>query len=222
MSQADKIVHPDALELAALLRPTWPAIDAKLHASGVPLNEGEGGNGGGEGGGEGGSGGEGGNGGAPAGGEGEKFDADYVKQLRAETAGHRKKLRDTEARLKELEDKGLSEAEKLKKEAEDGKALAATGTSKLRTANLIVALAEKGLSGGRAKAAAKLLDGVEFDDADEPTNLDAAIKHASETYGADVFGTQQGRSSFDGGARGGQAPAHNDMDARIRAAAGRH
>jgi hypothetical protein len=31
----------DALELAALLRPAWDAIDAELLASGVPLNEGD-------------------------------------------------------------------------------------------------------------------------------------------------------------------------------------
>jgi hypothetical protein len=34
-------LHPDALELAALLRPAWADIDAGLRASGVLLNEGD-------------------------------------------------------------------------------------------------------------------------------------------------------------------------------------
>jgi hypothetical protein len=32
-------IHPDALELAGLLEPSWPAASARLRASGVPLNE---------------------------------------------------------------------------------------------------------------------------------------------------------------------------------------
>lgn len=35
------LVHPDALELADLLRPAWAPMSAALRASGLPLNEGE-------------------------------------------------------------------------------------------------------------------------------------------------------------------------------------
>jgi hypothetical protein len=215
MSQEDTtLVHPDALELAELLRPSWAIIDANLRSSGVPLNEGEAG---GEGEGEGGEGAE------PTGDEGSEpktFDADYVKKLRSEAAGHRKDAREAQAKLRQLEEQGLSETEKLKKAAEDGTKLSEAGTRKLRQANLIVALSEKGLSGGRAKAASKLLDGIEFDDDDEPKNLDAALKAAAATYGDELFGGQQNRTTFDGGAR---TPARGagGMDAAIRAAAGR-
>lgn len=34
-------IHPDALELADILRDSWPTISADLLASGVPLNEGD-------------------------------------------------------------------------------------------------------------------------------------------------------------------------------------
>lgn len=98
-----------------------------------------------------------------------------------------KRAKDAEARLKALEDEKLSDTEKLKKEAEAGKALASTATEKLRRANLITALADEGLHGARAKAAAKLLDSVEFDDDDEPTNLKDAITSAKAEYGDDIF-----------------------------------
>lgn len=34
-------IHPDAIELAEILRSTWPALSAELLASGLPLNEGD-------------------------------------------------------------------------------------------------------------------------------------------------------------------------------------
>jgi hypothetical protein len=222
-------IHPDALELAELMRPSWPAIDAALHLSGVPLCEGEaGGEGaGGEGGaGSGDEGGEGGGEGAGASGDPKdgKFDADYVKGLRGENAATRKKLRDTEAKLKKLEEQGLSEADKLKKDAEEGTKRGETGTQKLRTANVILGLADHGLTGGRAKAAAKLLDTVEFDDDDEPTNLEAALKAAAKVYGDDVFAAGGERPRGPHVPRGPQGlggGSSSDMDAAIRRAAGR-
>jgi hypothetical protein len=146
------------------------------------------------------------------------FDESYVKELRAEAAKHRKEAADAKKRAQELENANLSETEKLKKEAEDGRKLAESATGKLRTANLRDALAEKGFSGARSKAVARLLSGVEYDADDEPKNLDARLKAAESEFGDIAKAT--GGSGFDGGARGtGDQP--QDMNARIRRAAGR-
>lgn len=98
-----------------------------------------------------------------------------------------KQAKEAQKRLDAIEAEKLSETERLKKDADEGKALAATATGKLRRASLITALSEEGLTGGRAKAAARLLDGVEFDADDEPTNLKDALKAAKAIYGADLF-----------------------------------
>jgi hypothetical protein len=99
-----------------------------------------------------------------------------------------KEARDAKARLKELEDKELSENDRLKREAEAGREAFQTGVKLARDANLKLALTEKGLTGTRARAAMKLLDGVEFDDSsNEPKNLDDAIEAAKTSYGAEMF-----------------------------------
>jgi hypothetical protein len=146
------------------------------------------------------------------------FDESYVKELRAEAAKHRKDAADAKKRAQELENASLSETEKLKKEAEDGRTLAESATGKLRTVNLRDALAEKGFAGTRAKAVARLLSGVEYDDQDEPKNLDARLKAAEAEYGDIAKAT--GSGGFDGGVRGG-AGKPQDMNAAIRRAAGR-
>lgn len=97
-----------------------------------------------------------------------------------------KEAKEHKAKLDAIETEKLSETEKLKKQADDDKAAATTATDKLRRAHLLVALADLDLTGGRAKAAAKLLE-VEYDDEDEPKDLDKAIEAAKKTYGDDIF-----------------------------------
>lgn len=203
-------IPADLLDLARELEKQWPDQLRVLRAAGVPLNaEGDGGGDGGN------DGADGKNGdGKNGSGEPETFPRDYVEKLRQEAAGYRTRAQEAEGRVKEFEEKGLSEAEKLKKKAEEAEARGETGTKKLRTANLMLALADQGLTGGRAKAAAKLLD-VEYDDSDEPKDLKAAIDAAKKTYGDDVFAAGTRRTSFDGGARPGQEPK-GDMDQLIR------
>jgi hypothetical protein len=146
------------------------------------------------------------------------FDEAYVKELRAEAARHRKDAADAKKRAGELENEKLTETEKLKKDAEDGRKLGEAATGKLRSANLRDALAEKGFSGARAKAVARLLSGVEYDDEDEPKNLDARLKAAESEYGD--IAKAGGSTGFDGGTRGsGDQP--KDMNTLIRRAAGR-
>jgi hypothetical protein len=82
---------------------------------------------------------------------------------------------------------GASDLEKANQRAEAAEAKAAKADEKVRHANLLSALADKKLVGAAGRAAAKLLDGVEFDDNDEPKNLDDALKAAKTAYGEAVF-----------------------------------
>jgi hypothetical protein len=98
-----------------------------------------------------------------------------------------KALAAAQKELDELKAADLSEKEKAEKRAEEAEAKVTDATSKLRKANLMTALADKGLTGAKAKAASKLLDGVEYDEDDEPKNLDESITAATAEYGEDMF-----------------------------------
>jgi hypothetical protein len=87
----------------------------------------------------------------------------------------------------DLERQSESETERLKREAEEGRQLAATATSTMQEAKLLLALNGKGLSGPKAQAAVKLLDDLEYDDGYQPTNLDDRITAAKAMYGDEVF-----------------------------------
>jgi hypothetical protein len=86
-----------------------------------------------------------------------------------------KRAKDVEARLKKFEDDQLSEQEKAVKRAADAEGKVAQAEQRLRTANLIAELARPEHGIVNAKAAAKLIDGVEYDDDGEPTNLDTLL-----------------------------------------------
>ena len=99
-----------------------------------------------------------------------------------------KRASDAEKKLQAIEDAKLSDADKAKKEADDAKNAAAKAVEQLREAKLLVALGDHNLTGAKAKAAAKLIEGVEYaDTTNEPTNLEAVITSATETYGEDIF-----------------------------------
>jgi hypothetical protein len=80
-------------------------------------------------------------------------------------------------RLAEIEAANLTETERLKKEAEEARDALNATTSKVRAANLKVALGDSRYGLASAKAAATLLqaEGVEFDENDEPIGLDEAV-----------------------------------------------
>jgi hypothetical protein len=104
---------------------------------------------------------------------------------RQHSATREKAARDAQAKLDALEAEKLSDVEKLEKRATDAEAKVSAATDKLRKANLLTALSASGVA--HPKAAVRLLDGVEFDDSDEPKNLDAAITAAKTEYGEDMF-----------------------------------
>lgn len=112
----------------------------------------------------------------------EEFDPERARATIATQRAEEKRLKDELKAAKEkaakydaAEAEKLSVQEKLAKEAEDAKALAATAQKQLREAKLISALADPKHGIVSATAAAKLIDGVEFDDDGAPTNLDAVL-----------------------------------------------
>ena len=94
---------------------------------------------------------------------------DAEKALKAEN----KSLKEKADRLDALEAEKLSEQEKAAKRADEAERKAAAADAKLQRANLIAALADPDLGIVNARAAAKLIEGVEYDENGEPTNLGA-------------------------------------------------
>lgn len=127
-----------------------------------------------------------------------------------------KAAKDAQKQLDDIAAEKLSEAEKLQKRADEAEAKVSKATDKLRKANLLTALGDLGLSGAKAKAAARLLDTVEFNEDDEPTNLAAAVKTASAEYGEDTFKASNGRVAGDADAGRGDAPTGGDLNDLIR------
>lgn len=100
---------------------------------------------------------------------------DEEKRLKAELKAAKEKA----DRLDALEAEKLSEQEKAAKRAEEAERKAATADAKLQRANLIAALSDPSLGIVNARAAAKLIDGVEYDDDGEPTNLGSVDEKGS-------------------------------------------
>lgn len=112
--------------------------------------------------------------------EQERFDAEYVRKLRAEAAEYRKRLRELEGKVKADEEAKLTEQERLqkrlaeleRKETEYQMALQA------RTLEYEVKLRAAQLGIVDPDAAYRLLDlkQIEFDEDGRPANLDKVLK----------------------------------------------
>lgn len=195
MSQEDTITVDklDAvLEAAALLRPEWPAITARI-PSWHPRCEGDG-EGDGEGEGDGGEG-EGGEGGGD-----QMVPMSEVRKLRREAAKYRTEAQAANTKVKEFEDASKTEKER----ADEARAAAEQRASSAETKLLrFEVAADKGVPAKLAKF------------------LTGSTKEELETAADELLAElgSNGRSSFDGGARD-DAPK-GDMDAAIRRAAGR-
>lgn len=205
----------DILTLAAFAQREWEERLRSLHASGVPLNAGDGGDSGSGDGGDGGQGGsaDGGSGAAAGDGGSGDGDGDLGEGGKAAIAAERKARRDAEkqarelaAKVQEFEQRDMSEQEKLEKRATEAESKLTP--LQLENARLKVALA-KGLTGDKAILADRLRGSTEEElmaDADE------LLKH----FGGG--GAGNGGGGLGGGARG-DAPV-TDMDTLIRQRAG--
>lgn len=162
------------LELKTLLEEEWPARSAALHASGVPLMEGDdtdddtddqGNQDDGD--------------DDTNDDETQTFSAEYVKKLRAEAARNRREAREAQARAKAYEDRDKTEAEKLEERAQSAETKADAASRE--AARLRVAL-NKGLTAAQAK---RLIG-----DSEEELEQDADELLASFTTTDDDDGSQ--------------------------------
>ncbi len=192
----------EAVELADLLRPTWPLMSRQLRESGVPLNEGEGGDGGGGGGDEG----EGGDKGGENGGDKPtptpaepEIDADLlagadkpdavrnaIKAEREKAAAAEKRAKEAEGKVREFEDRDKSEQEKAEQRAADAEKEAKDATAKLL--RIEVAGAKKLPIGLAQRLRGDTKEELEKD-------ADALLKEVGDGNGG-------GSTSFEGGAAG--------------------
>ncbi len=153
----------------------------------------------------------------------ERFDAQYVRDLRKEAAGYRARLRELESKLKADEDAKLSEQEKLQKRLKELEQLTESQEKALRaaTTEYEVKLAAARLGIVDPEAAWKLLNvsDLEFDESGKPKNLENALKELikNKPYLAGTVARNAGAGS------GSRSPdnAPISMNEAIRRAAGR-
>jgi hypothetical protein len=105
--------------------------------------------------------------------------------LDAERAQHKtaaKDAKDLKARLDKIEAADASELELATKRADEAEAKLTKATENTRKANLLVALGDSKHGLVSAAAAARLAEGVEYDDNDQPTNVDAVATKLKESF----------------------------------------
>ena len=113
---------------------------------------------------------------------------DYIRRLRDENAGHRTKLKETNQKLQEYEDRNKSESQKLADRAEAAERAAAESTARLLRYEVA---ADKGLPmslAGRLQGSSK-------------EELEADAEKLKKDFGLAESESTAGRPSFDGGVR---------------------
>lgn len=146
------------------------------------------------------------------GGQPQTFSEEYVKQLRAEAAKYRTEQNKTAARLKELEDAQLSEAEKQTKRIKDLEEQNTALMAGFRKSSIESAAAALGALVPSA------ITGMIPTDAEDVTAAVNAIKKQFPALFKPAIG---GTADAGGGtAAGGGKPTGNDMNSILRRAAG--
>lgn len=200
-------IHPDALELANLLLPSWPALRESARRSGL-VCEGDGGDGGaGDGGSGDGAAGKDKGGAGDAGKDGEDDVAGLSDAGKKALDAERKARRDAERRAsaaekkaQEFEERDLTEQQKLEKRAQDAEA--EVGPTKVENLRLRVALDKK--------LPAELVDRLKGNTKEEiETDAEELLK---------LVKANGSTTTFDGGVR--QEANTTDMDTLIRQRAG--
>lgn len=110
----------------------------------------------------------------------ERFDAEYVKKLRAEAAEYRKRLRELEQTVKQHEEAKLSETERLQKRLAEleREQLSWQRERQEHTLKYETMLTASRLGIVDPEAAYRLIDlaALEFDEDGKPVNLEQALK----------------------------------------------
>jgi hypothetical protein len=131
------------------------------------------------------------NGQAPAGSEAgqapvvteqETFDGEYVKGLRAENAKWRKQAQEAAAKAAEYERAQMTEAERLQAQAKAAQEAAAAAQAELRQSRAEVAVARAAAREGVNPTLLGRLVEVQFDDAGQPVDVEAAVAAVLKEY----------------------------------------
>jgi hypothetical protein len=118
----------------------------------------------------------------------ERERAKAAERKAAQLAQENETLKPFKQQAEELQRAQENDAQRLQREAEEGRRLAAEGAAQLQQAHTITALAQAGLIGAQAQAAMKLVDGVTYDPTThQPTNLEDRLEAAKAVYGAQYF-----------------------------------
>ena len=153
----------------------------------------------------------------------EPMTLEEARKLRKESQGLRKRLEEAEAKLKAADDAKLSETERLQQRLKDLEERESRWASERRERDardaVIEAASGEKVGARNPRAVYRLVkDDLEWDADGNLTNLDAVLKQAKTDY-PELFGRAVG--SGDGGAGSRQQQGAFDMNAMIRASAGR-
>lgn len=152
--------------------------------------------------------------------ESETISLDEARKLRSEASGLRKRLKDAETKAQAAADAGKTDEEKRQAALKAADERATAAETRLQDANARSAVTDAAtkVNAVSTRAVYALIrSDLEFDDDGEPTNVDALLKRAQKDEPS-LFRAAAG--SGDGGATG-PAGTENDMNARLRRAAGR-
>lgn len=150
---------------------------------------------------------------------GDALTPEQARKLRSEAKNLRSRLKDAEAKLSKLESRDLSDQQRLERERDEERTRREQLEAQTRELRAQVAATSAGIRANAARAAAALIDWEDVD-ADDPKALERAFKALKTDHDYLFEGSSSTRSDADGGRRGERLPA-DDMNARIRLAAGR-
>lgn len=110
------------------------------------------------------------------------FNEDYVRGLREEAAGWRRKAQEAAAKIGDFEKAQMTEAERLKAEAQEAKAQAEAARAAAKQAIARAEITRHAAKVGLDPTLAERLVDVQFDDAGQPTGVDEAINNLLQQY----------------------------------------
>ena len=153
----------------------------------------------------------------PQAGTGDKSQAE-IEQLRKENAARRKELREAQARVKELEGQSQTEVEKLTTRLTDLEKAIPEKDQRIRNLQAQVLGGKAGIAEDARADAARLLDWSSISDPDDDAEVEKALRDLVKEKPYLAGSTAGGADGGTGGSRDG---SQGDMNARLRAAAGR-
>ena len=118
----------------------------------------------------------------PAVAETEKFDAEYVKSLRKESAQYRTQAKELAAKVATYEAEKLSETERLQAQAQAANAEAQAAREELKRARYDTALAREAAKAGVDPNLLTRLVEPEYDAEGKPANVGAAVAAVLDAY----------------------------------------